>query len=101
MGLIVYDDKTLLDAKNKVDTCNTNILEALEKIYNEFDSISSTLSTPKSIKSMPDIVMSLKSDVDFVKNSRDNYNRMFDTISNEYHDYYETVNRMVGGKNEK
>ena len=101
MGLIVYDDKTILDAKNKVDTCNANILDALERIYNEFETMDSTLSTPKSTKSMPEIVTALKKDVDFAKNSKDNYNKIFDTISNEYRDYYETVNRMVGGNNEE
>lgn len=100
MGLIVYDDKTLLEAKNKVDTCNGEILEALQKIYNEFESIGTTLSTPKSSKSMPNIVDDLKKQVNLARTRKDSYNQMFDTISNEYHDYMGTVNRMVGGNNE-
>ena len=101
MGLIVYDEKTLLDAKNKIDGCNSQILESLEKIYAEFENMDVTLSTPKSMKSIPGFVDYLKKQVNYVRNSKNNYNRMIDTINSEYHDYDSTVNRMVGGNNGK
>lgn len=101
MGLIVYDERTLLDAKNKIDSCNGQILEALDKIYTELSNIDSTLSTPKSSQSIPGFVDYLNKQINFVRNSKDNYNRMMDTINNEYHDYDSAVDRMVGGNSGK
>ena len=101
MGLIIYDEKTLLDAKNRIDTCNDQILDALTKIYNEFENMNETLSTPKSNNAMPLFVDYLNKQVNFVRSSKENYNRMMDTINGEYHDYDNSVNRMVGGHSEK
>ena len=101
MGLIVYDERTLLDAKNRIDSCNGQILEALEKIHAELSNIDSTLSTPKSSQAIPGFVDYLNKQINFARNSKDNYNRMIDIINSEYHDYDSTVNRMVGGNNGK
>lgn len=100
MGLIVYDGKTVLDAKNCIDTCNEQILNSLEKINNEFLNMNSTLNTPKSNKSMPTIIEKTKSNIEFVRNNKDNYNQMLDTINNEYNDYMESVKKMVGVQND-
>ena len=100
MGLIVYDGKTVIDAKNKIDTYNGEILEALEKINNEFVNMSSTLDTPKSSKTIPKMIEKSNEMVTYVSNSKDNYNSMFDTITGEYNEYMETVNKMVGGNND-
>ena len=53
MGKIIYNEETLLDAKNRIDSCNDQILSALEKINLEFINMDETLSTPKSSKAMP------------------------------------------------
>lgn len=100
MGLIVYDGKTILDAKNRVDTCNGEILDALEKINTELTNMSSTLDTPKSSKTIPSMIEGSNKMVTYVRTSKDNYNSMFDTITGEYNEYMETVNKMVGGNND-
>ena len=100
MGLIVYDEKTILDAKNRIDTCNGQILEALEKLHNEFENMSVTLNTPKSSKSMPQLIDFYNKKITFVRNSKDNYNKMFNNIIADYHNYSDTVKQMVGGNND-
>ena len=99
MGLIVYDGKTILDAKNKIDICNSEILEALEKIDNEFINMHSTLDTPKSRKKMPEFIAYYDNRIAFVRDNKDNYNNMFNTISGEYNNYMENVKKMVGDNN--
>lgn len=99
MGLIIYDERTILEAKNHIDTCNEEILTAIEKIYNEFENMSVTLNTPRSSKRIPTFIDYFKNRVTYMKNSKDNYNRMLDTINGEYHSYTNKIKEMVGGKN--
>lgn len=99
MGLIIYDERTIIDAKNRIDTCNDQILNALVKIHTEFDNMGTTLSTPKSSEAISNFVDYYNKKVNFIRNSKENYNRMFDTINSEYHDYTNTIKEMVGGDN--
>ncbi len=99
MGLIKFDERTLLNVKNVFDTSNDEILTSLEKIYNEYANMSETLNTPKSQKKLPECVDYLNKKVNFVRKSKDNYNLMFDNISKDYHDFSNEVNISVGGNN--
>ena len=100
MGLILYDDKTIIDAKNKVDTCNEEILDALEKINNEIINMKTTLNTPKSSKNMLEFINYYNQKIAYVRNSKARYNNMFDTISREYNNYLHNIKEMVGGNHD-
>ncbi len=99
MGLIVYNGKTVLDAKNSIDTCNGEILEALKKIDIELYNMKNTLDTPKSSKRILEIANDCDKIVKFVSETKDNCNAMFNTINNEYDEYMKSVSNMVGGNN--
>ena len=101
MGQIVYDEKTLLDAINKIDGCNEKLLDALEKIDIEFNNMGQILSTPKSNKAIPEFINYIDDKIVFVQNNKEKYNKMFNTINGEYHNYSDFVNRMVSDINEK
>ena len=42
---------------------------------------------------------STKEKLDYMRNSRDNFNKIFNTISTDYDDYLNTIREMVGGNN--
>ena len=100
MGKIVYNEETLLEAKESVERSNSEILEALEKIYRELDNMGQTLSTPKTSKVMPNYIDYVNKKITYVRKLKDNYNNMFNVINNEYHNYSNNVESMVGGKND-
>ena len=99
MVVIKYDEKTVLDAQNRIDMYNSEILEALEKIDIEFNNMEETLSTPKSKPAIAYFIDYYNNAVDYVRNSKDNYNNMFNNINNEYHEYNNIVKEMVGESN--
>ncbi len=100
MGLIICNRETLIDAKNHIDTYNDQILTALEKIYTEFDDMGATINTPRSNKKLPLLADYYKEKVVFIKNSKERYNKLFDTIDYEYNDYLNAVQEMVGANND-
>ena len=99
MGLIKYDDASLLDTKNRIDTCNEQMINALEKISIEFNDMNSTISTPKFNSILPTFLDYYNEKLDFMKNSKDSFNTIIDTISTDYNEYLNTVKEMVGGNN--
>ena len=58
-----------------------------------------TLSTPKSKEAIANFVDYYNKKVNFIRNSKENYNRMFNTINSEYQEYTNTVKKMVGDSN--
>ena len=100
MKKIVYDEQTILNAQKNVNMCNDNILEALKNIENELLNLDKTVNTPKMNKSLPTMCAYINKKVNYVSNSRESFNRKFNIINNEYHDYLLDINRMVGGNND-
>ena len=96
MGIIKYDEKTLLDAKTNIDIYNSNILEALQKINNELLTMESTLSTPNSTKGISMYTDYYDNKIEFVTNSKDKYNQMITSVNNEYNEYMNDIKEMVG-----
>lgn len=99
MGLIKYNEESVLDTKNRVDICNEQMIDALEIIMTEFNNMSSTVDTPKSNQAFSQIMDYYNEKLEFMRNSRDNFNKIFDTITTNYDDYLNNVKEMVGGKN--
>ena len=100
MGKIVYKEETLLEAKSSVEKSNSEILDTLGKIYNELENMSKTLSTPKTQQIVPQYAEYVNKKITYVSKMKENYNNVFDTINNEYHNYSNTVNTMVGGNHD-
>lgn len=101
MGIIKYDANTMIKAKNSIDVYNEQILDALRKIYDETNTISTILNTPKANKNIAEILNYLGSKVDYVGNSKTSINRKLTTIETIYReDYMSAVNQMVGGNND-
>ena len=99
MGTILYDDKTILEAKRHIDMFNTEIIEAMSKIDSELIHMGETLNTPNSNKTM-EIYKDLSTKkLKYVRNMKDNCNNILNTISVEYSNYSSVINRMVGGSN--
>ena len=100
MGVIVYQEQSLLDAKTNIEKCNSEILESLEKIYYELENMEQTLSTPRTKKYIPIYMDYVSQKIDYIRHMRENYNIMLDTINNEYRNYSNTVSKMVGDKHD-
>ena len=100
MGLIKYDDKTIINAKTNFYMCNSEIIDALEKINNELLTMESTMSTPKSTKTISAFSDYFSDRTRFVINNRDKYNKMLTNVSKEYNEYINYVEEMVGVKND-
>lgn len=96
MGIIKYDEKTILDARNNIDIYNSNIQEALEKINNELLTMESTLSTPKSTKAISMYVDYFDNRIKFVSNSKEMYHQMITNVNNDYTEYLNDIKEMVG-----
>ncbi len=100
MGIIKYDENTMLNAKSKIDTCNEKILQSLNKIYEETSTISNVLSTPKSNKNMEEMIIYLKNRINYVDVNKAGLNRKIDIVEASYREEFMTaVGQMVGGNN--
>ena len=99
MGFIKYDGTTLLDTKGRIDICNEQMINALEIISEEFNNMNSVVSTPKFNSILPTFLDYYNEKLNFMRNSRDNFNMMIDTISTNYNEYLNAVEEMVGESN--
>ena len=99
MGKIIYNEKTVLDAKNGMERCNTSIIDAVEKIGNELMTMERTLNTPNSKKYIALYQDQVNTELNYLKNRRDSYNTMFNIIGGEYHNYADKVESTVGDNN--
>ena len=98
MGKILYNEKTVLDAKNSIERCNSEIINAVEKIANELRTMDSTLNTPNSKKTIALHQEYVDSELTYLKSTKDTFNNMFNIIGMEYHNYSDNVGRTVGDK---
>ena len=98
MGLVRYDINTIDDARSTIDICNSNIEDALRKINNELLNIESTLSTPKSSKTINSYTEYYDRKIKYLMDNRESYNKLLSDISDDYKEYLSTINEMVGGK---
>ena len=98
MGKILFNEKTFLDAKNKVDTYNSQILEAMNKINLELSTIDKVISTPNFNKTAPTFIDYFNEQARFVSSRKDSFNNTFNLVSNGYYSYTSSVNNMVGGE---
>jgi hypothetical protein len=100
MGTIIYDDNSLIEFKNNVNTANTDILEALQRISHEVDNINVTINTPNSKKTILDFNDYFKNKVNYLDVCRDACNTYFDGVKTYYNETYEATRDMVGGNND-
>ena len=99
MGMIKYNESTIIDVRNKIDTCNEQILESLNKIYEETNNIGKILNTPRANKNMAVFLEYLNERINYVHNSKDKLNRKLTIVENEYRAYLDEVSQMVGDNN--
>ena len=97
MGLIKYEGSTLINAKNNINECNSNIIDALQRINNEIITMEETMSTPKSKNVIASYGDYYNEKINNLTRKRDNYNTMLNNISAAYNEYFYNVNEMVGG----
>ena len=90
--------KTVLDAKNSIDRCNSEIINAVEKIANELRTMDRTLSTPNSKKTIALHQEYVDGELAYLKSTKDTFNNSFNIIGMEYHNYSDNVGRTVGDK---
>lgn len=100
MGLVKYEEQTLIAARNKIDTCNEKILDALRKIYDETNNISNILNTPKANKNIAEMLNYLDNRINYVGNSKADINQKLITIEAIYREeFINSVEKMVGDNN--
>lgn len=100
MALVRYEEQTIVAARNKIDTCNENILNSLKKIYEETNNISNILNTPKSNRNMAEMLKYLEGRINYVSNSKTDMNAKLLMVENTYKEgFTNTVAQMVGGNN--
>ena len=98
MGLIKYDGKTLINAKNTIEICNCNILDSLKKINIELLNMEMTMSTPKSKGAISMYNSYYDNKIKYVSNNKDKYNQLLTDINNNYIEYMNTIKETVGDK---
>ena len=101
MSTIQFDEKSVLDAKNKFNSYNNTILNALKTIDKEIEDMPRILNTPRIKQSYEEIMNYFDEKISFVDNSNKLFNKRFNTVFTEYMDFNEDVKKMVGGRNDK
>ena len=97
MGQIIYDEKTMLNFKNTIEKCNSEIIDAIEKIQNELITMDKTLNTPKANKTMSFFKEQVSKDLNYVKNKKESYRSSLGAINSAYHIYSNSVQKSIGG----
>ena len=100
MGLVRYEEETLIAARNKIDTCNEKILDSLKKIYEETNNISNILNTPKANRNMAEMLKYLEGRINYVGNGKADMNSKLLMVEATYKEgFTNVVSQMVGGNN--
>ena len=101
MVKLVYDENSVLDAKNNFKTYSENIIEALNNINNEYQSIDNILNTPKSQKGVPVYLDYFKNNITYLSENINNFDTLYDALEKEYKEHVESVRKMVGSNYEE
>lgn len=99
MAVIEYNESTIVNARNRIDTCNNQILDIMKKVYEETSNISNILDTPKANKNIAEYLSYFNDRINYVNRSRDAMNRKLTLVETEYKNYFNEVGQMVGGNN--
>ncbi len=101
MSTIKFDQKSVLDAKEKFNTHNNEILNAIKIIDKELRDMPRILETPQTKKQYTEIFDYYDEEIKYIDNSNKLFNKRFDTVFAEYTDFDQDVKKMVGDGNEK
>lgn len=100
MAIVKYEESTLMNARNKMDTYNEHILDAMKKIYEETNTITNILNTPKSNKNITEYLDYLNDRINYVSTKKEAINKKLSTAENIYREeFLYAVGEMVGGNN--
>ena len=99
MAVIEYNESTIVNARNRIDTCNNQILDIMKKVYEETSNISNILDTTKANKNIAEYLSYFNDRINYVNRSRDAMNRKLTLVETEYKNYFNEVGQMVGGNN--
>ena len=101
MSIVAYNEESVSNLKNSFNNCSTEINSSLVNICRELSGLEAILNTPKLSKTVPSVVSYYNKKINHLQRYVASFNKDFDTIINEYHDFNIEVNRMVGGNNVK
>lgn len=97
MSIIIFDEKSVLDSKNKFDNYSNSILNAIKSIDKELKDMPRVLNTPKTKKAYVEIFDYFNEQIKFVDNNNKLFDKRFNTVVEEYTDFDQNVKKMVGG----
>lgn len=101
MGIIRYNENAVVSARNKINIYNEQILDTLRKVYDETNTISSILDTPKANKNLAEFLQYMQGRIDYAGNSKTAINDKLLAVETIYReDFMNTVSQMVGGNND-
>lgn len=96
MVKLLYEENSVLDAKDKLNKYNANIIESIEKINLELEAIDKVLNTPKSNQEIPKYIEEFKNELSYLNEKKDDFDSVITLANQEYHDHIEAVRKMVG-----
>ena len=100
MVKLLYDENSVLDAQNKLNKYNANIIESLEKINLELEEYNKILNTPKANEEIPKYIEEFKNELTYLNETKDNFDTTFKEANIEYREHIEQVRGMVGSNYE-
>ena len=100
MVKLLYDENSVLDAQNKLNKYNANIIGSLEKINLELEEYNKILNTPKANEEIPKYIEEFKNELTYLNETKDNFDTTFKEANIEYREHIEQVRRMVGSNYE-
>ena len=100
MRKIDYDSESVKASRDKIDTCNNEIIESLNNIYKTVEDIDTVLNTPKSQEIIPRYNSYINDRINYLNEKKYDYKTLFYYIIEKYDDYFDSVKKMTGDRND-
>ncbi len=100
MVKVLDEENSILDAQDKLNQYNSNIIDAIKNINSELEIIDKVLNTPKANKEIPKYIEEFKNELSYLEGTKERFDTSFKVANIEYREHIEQVRKMVGSNYE-